>query len=169
VARRARELGFITHVGVIHDGHGQVKPLGPREMSVYRQLRAHRTGAPPRGLAVPGQPRPRAAPNAGAAERGPATSTWTRTAVVHYCSQQRGRPGIPLEAYGRAEIEREYVPAQGLRPVLHDQLRAVGGPVDKWRSPQIPLAAVVPRARAAAAKAAAAAAPEPPRDRALVG
>jgi hypothetical protein len=40
---------------------------------------------------------------------------------------------------------------------------------DNWRSPQIPLAAVVPRARAAAAKAAAAATPNAPPDRALVG
>jgi hypothetical protein len=25
---------------------------------------------------------------------------------VHYCSQQRGRPGIPLERYTRADLER---------------------------------------------------------------
>ena len=28
--------------------------------------------------------------------------------LVHWCSQQRGRPGIPLEQYTSADIEREY-------------------------------------------------------------
>jgi hypothetical protein len=28
--------------------------------------------------------------------------------LVHYCSQQRGYPGIPLERYGREHLEREY-------------------------------------------------------------
>ena len=26
---------------------------------------------------------------------------------MHYCSQQRGRPGIPLERYGSADLARE--------------------------------------------------------------
>jgi hypothetical protein len=43
------------------------------------------------------------------------------------------------------------------------------GLVDNWRSPQLPLAAVVPRVRPAAVQAAAAAAPNAPPDRALVG
>ena len=28
--------------------------------------------------------------------------------LVHWCSQQRGYPGIPLERYGREHLEREY-------------------------------------------------------------
>ncbi|MFZ0619294.1 MAG: radical SAM protein, partial [Candidatus Acidiferrales bacterium] len=31
VAHRAIELGFTSTVGIIHDGHGQLQPLGPRE------------------------------------------------------------------------------------------------------------------------------------------
>jgi hypothetical protein len=27
---------------------------------------------------------------------------------VHWCSQQRGHPGIPLEQYGLEELERQY-------------------------------------------------------------
>jgi hypothetical protein len=27
---------------------------------------------------------------------------------VHWCSQQRGHPGIPLERYGPADLEREF-------------------------------------------------------------
>jgi hypothetical protein len=28
--------------------------------------------------------------------------------LVHWCSQQRGHPGIPLERYGHEDLEREY-------------------------------------------------------------
>jgi hypothetical protein len=28
--------------------------------------------------------------------------------LVHYCSQQRGYPAIPMEQYGKEEIDREY-------------------------------------------------------------
>jgi hypothetical protein len=28
--------------------------------------------------------------------------------LVHYCSQQRGYPGIPLEKYGQEDLDREY-------------------------------------------------------------
>jgi len=168
VARRARELGFITHVGVIHDGRGQLKPLGPREMAVYRQLRAHRSG--PLRMASMFQDNLAAGrPNAWSCRAGARYLYVDESGVVHYCSQQRGRPGIPLEAYGRAEIEREYVRPKACAPYCTINCVQWVGLVDNWRSPQIPLAAVVPRARAAAAKAAAAAAPEPPRDRALVG
>ena len=37
--------------------------------------------------------------------------------LVHYCSQQRGHPGIPLLDYGRADIEREYRSEKALRAV----------------------------------------------------
>ena len=29
INRRARELGFSTSIGIIHDGQGRLKPLGP--------------------------------------------------------------------------------------------------------------------------------------------
>src|SRR5205085_6001400 len=32
---RARELGFSTSIGIIHDGKGRLKPLGPVEHKVY--------------------------------------------------------------------------------------------------------------------------------------
>src|SRR6516225_361374 len=38
VARRARELGFATTVGIIHDHTGQLRPLGEREIRVYQQI-----------------------------------------------------------------------------------------------------------------------------------
>ena len=43
--------------------------------------------------------------------------------LVHWCSQQRGYPGIPLEQYSREDLEREYQHGQDLRAVLHGGLR----------------------------------------------
>ena len=68
IGRRALELGFESTIGIIHDGDGQLKPLGPEEAKVYfemtqpeeDQLRAVRqvSGGDCRGaaerLAVPG-------------------------------------------------------------------------------------------------------------------
>src|SRR5499427_775469 len=38
VARRARELGFATTVGIVHDGQGQLHPLGDAEHRVYQDI-----------------------------------------------------------------------------------------------------------------------------------
>ncbi|HEX9759755.1 MAG TPA: radical SAM protein, partial [Candidatus Acidoferrales bacterium] len=38
VARRAQELGLSSTVGIIHDGHGQLKPLGPREQEIFDEI-----------------------------------------------------------------------------------------------------------------------------------
>src|SRR5438552_4918174 len=37
---RARELGFSTSIGIIHDGAGHLKPLGPIERKVYDDVSA---------------------------------------------------------------------------------------------------------------------------------
>jgi len=169
VARRARELGLISHVGVIHDGRGQLKPLGAREMAVYRTLKSLRSGAV--GLSSLFQDNlAEGRPNEWSCRAGARYLYVDEDGLVHYCSQQRGRPGLPLEEYGRADIKREYATPKACAPYCTINCVQWVGLVDNWRSPQmIPLAAVVPRARAAAAKAAAAATPKAPPDRALVG
>src|SRR5271168_1285254 len=40
VGRRAVELGFSATVGIIHDGDGQLRPLGQLERDVYHQMKA---------------------------------------------------------------------------------------------------------------------------------
>src|SRR6202035_2722814 len=37
---RARELGFSTSIGIIHDGSGRLKPLGPAERNVFDAVSA---------------------------------------------------------------------------------------------------------------------------------
>ena len=40
VARRALELGFTSTVGILHDDHGQLKPLGGREIEIFEEVMA---------------------------------------------------------------------------------------------------------------------------------
>jgi MoaA/NifB/PqqE/SkfB family radical SAM enzyme len=161
VARRARELGFMTHMGVMHDGRGQLKPLGEREMAVYLALRAMRNGAA--RLSVLFQDNLAAGrPNKWSCRAGARYLYVDENGLVHYCSQQRGRPGIPLESYAAADIEREYATPKVCAPYCTINCVQWVGLADNWRAPQLPLPAVAPRARAAAA-------PTAPADRALVG
>jgi MoaA/NifB/PqqE/SkfB family radical SAM enzyme len=107
VARRARELGFTATMGVIHDGEGGLSALGPRQAEVMRAFQALD------GFSIT-RFNQRFQSNLGAGK----ANAWRCRAggrylyvcedgLVHYCSQQRGYPGIPLAQYGRADIRRE--------------------------------------------------------------
>ena len=39
IARRALELGFTSTIGIIHDGDGQLKPLGGEERRIYYEVK----------------------------------------------------------------------------------------------------------------------------------
>src|SRR6266849_379047 len=40
IGRRALELGFSSTVGIIHDGEGQLQPLGEEERRVYHEMKS---------------------------------------------------------------------------------------------------------------------------------
>jgi hypothetical protein len=56
--------------------------------------------------------------------------------MVSSCSQQRGLPGIPLEAYGLAEIRHEYGTRKHCAPFCTVNCVQQVGFFDNWRSPQ---------------------------------
>ena len=65
--------------------------------------------------------------------------------LVHYCSQQRGYPGIPLEKYTTADIRREYLSEKGCAPNCTVSCVHQVSVFDSWRAPQFaPAAAVAP-------------------------
>jgi hypothetical protein len=39
IARRTRELGFHSTVGILHDGAGQTRPSPPTQMKIYEDIR----------------------------------------------------------------------------------------------------------------------------------
>ncbi len=56
--------------------------------------------------------------------------------VVHYCSQQRGVPGIPLEAYTREHVKREYHTRKACAPYCTVNCVQQVAVADNWRHPQ---------------------------------
>jgi hypothetical protein len=110
VARRAGELGLVTTVGIIHDGGGQLRPLSEQQQQVYQEIVSVVTKSFStfayynqfqknlvRGLS-----------NDWHCRAGSRYLYICENGLVHYCSQQRGFPGIPLEQYGAEHMEREY-------------------------------------------------------------
>jgi MoaA/NifB/PqqE/SkfB family radical SAM enzyme len=110
ITRRALELGFETSVGIIHDHDGQLKQLGERESAIYDQILKERKPAMMtfaydnlfhKNLAL-GQP------NDWQCRAGSRYLYVCEQGLVHYCSQQRGYPAIPLAQYTQADLDREY-------------------------------------------------------------
>ena len=117
ITTRARGLGFNSTVGVLHDGHGQLEPLNPEQRSVYDRIFGLGGGlftfahldAFQRNLI-------KGAPNNWHCGAGGRFLYICEDGLVHYCSQQRGRPGIPLENYTRQDVVREGAVKKGCAP-----------------------------------------------------
>ena len=56
--------------------------------------------------------------------------------LVHYCSQQRGFPGIPLLQYTTEDIKREYLTKKDCAPHCTISCVHMTSTMDYWRSPQ---------------------------------
>src|SRR5580658_4448047 len=107
IGRRAIGLGFTSTIGIIHDGSGQLKPLGAEERTVWNEMRSWKKKNYSRfnhfqEKIANGQP------NEWRCRAGSRYLYICENGLVHYCSQQRGFPGIPLEQYGQEHLEREY-------------------------------------------------------------
>jgi MoaA/NifB/PqqE/SkfB family radical SAM enzyme len=98
ITRRARSLGFSTSIGILHDEGGQLVPLSAAERDVYDeairlgQRTYTRINDFQRAL-LDGDP------NEWHCLAGARYLYICEDGNVHYCSQQRGYPAIPLEAY----------------------------------------------------------------------
>jgi MoaA/NifB/PqqE/SkfB family radical SAM enzyme len=135
VARRARELGFMSSVGIVHDGNGQLRPLGEREMAVYRELSAMGHGL----MRLNGAFQDRLAEGKSNAWRCRAGARYLyidEDGLVHYCSQQRGYPGTPLESYTVEDIRREYRTEKACAPYCTVNCVQQVALMDNWRAPQ---------------------------------
>jgi MoaA/NifB/PqqE/SkfB family radical SAM enzyme len=115
IGRRARQLGFTSTIGIIHNGDGQLQPLEAEERAVYHEMKKLEKGSYSRingfqdniAMGRPNQWRCRA---------GARYLYICEDGLVHYCSQQRGYPGKPLLEYTRADIRREYLTEKGCAP-----------------------------------------------------
>src|SRR5438067_12849933 len=142
IGKRALELGFSSTVGIIHDGEGQLQPLGEEERTVYHQMKAMekrsftRVNAFQDNIAL-------GRPNQWRCRAGARYLYVCEDSLVHYCSQQRGYPVIPLEHYSIADIRREYVTEKGCAPHCTVSCVHQVSIFDSWRAPQQPSAEAV--------------------------
>jgi MoaA/NifB/PqqE/SkfB family radical SAM enzyme len=137
VGRRAVELGFTSTVGIIHDGDGQLQPLGAQEREVYRQMKAMEKGSYARinffqDNIADGRP------NEWRCRAGARYLYVCEDGLVHYCSQQRGYPATPLMEYTVEDIRREYLTEKSCAPHCTVSCVHQVAYLDKWRAPQRP-------------------------------
>ncbi|WP_419730468.1 radical SAM protein [Lichenicola sp.] len=109
VAKTAASYGLQHSVGVLHDGSGLLKPLTPLQMQAYRQV----TKISPSivhslnyWLFQKNLMHGRS--NDWKCRAGARYLYISEDGLVHWCSQQRGYPGIPLLEYTGQDIRREY-------------------------------------------------------------
>ena len=107
IARRARDLEFSSTVGIVHDHAGQLRPLDSGQQQVYNELTKMEKRLYSRYNQFQ-QNLVRGLPNDWHCHAGSRYLYICEDGLVHYCSQQRGRPGIPLADYTLEHLEREY-------------------------------------------------------------
>jgi MoaA/NifB/PqqE/SkfB family radical SAM enzyme len=109
IGRRARGLGFQSTVGIIHDDRGQLVPLTDGEQHVLREtIRLGRSVFSFDRYNRFQETLAAGNPCAWHCRAGSRYLYVCEDGLVHYCSQQRGRPGIPLAAYTVSDLAREY-------------------------------------------------------------
>jgi MoaA/NifB/PqqE/SkfB family radical SAM enzyme len=135
IGHRALELGFTSTIGIIHDGDGQLKPLGGEERRVYYEMMKlekknySRFNHFQKAIAN-GQP------NNWRCRAGSRYIYICEDGLVHYCSQQRGFPGTPLAHYTQADLDREFLTEKTCAPNCTVSCVHQISFIDFWRAPQ---------------------------------
>jgi MoaA/NifB/PqqE/SkfB family radical SAM enzyme len=135
IANRAVEIGFSSSVGIIHDGLGTLKPLEGLTREIYFKVRS---------LGKKGYTRVNGfqekladgKPNKWRCRAGARYLYICEDGLVHYCSQQRGYPGVPLEQYTPEDIRREYLTKKACAPYCTVACVHQVSTFDNWRDPQ---------------------------------
>lgn len=136
ITNRAVQLGFSSSLGIIHNGTGAVKPLTKREERVYREIRSYGKQSYSR-LYWFQENLSRGRPNDWRCRAGGRYLYICEDGLVHYCSQQRGYPAIPLEKYTFADMEREYFTKKPCAPACTVGCVQKVSVIDHWRDPQV--------------------------------
>ena len=142
INQRARTLGFSTSIGIIHDGEGLLKPLGPKERQVYDEVSAAISGPWQvfknlySGITNFQEKLADGQPNEWRCRAGARYLYICENGLVHYCSQQRGIPGVPLETYTVDDIKREFLTSKWCAPYCTVGCVHRVSTMDFWRNPQ---------------------------------
>jgi MoaA/NifB/PqqE/SkfB family radical SAM enzyme len=137
IGRRALGLGFTSTIGIIHDGTGQLKPLGAHERSVWSEMRSWKKKNYSRFNHFQ-EKIANGEPNDWRCRAGSRFLYICENGLVHYCSQQRGYPGVPLAEYTKADLKREFLTEKGCAPNCTVSCVHQISFIDYWRAPQRP-------------------------------
>jgi MoaA/NifB/PqqE/SkfB family radical SAM enzyme len=135
VAHRAIGLGFTSTVGIIHDGNGQLQPLGEREQQIFEEIMSlgkksfSRLNYFQHNIA-------KGRENTWRCRAGSRYLYICEDGLVHYCSQQRGYPAVPLENYSDEQRQREFLTKKGCAPRCTVSCVHQIAVIDFWRAPQ---------------------------------
>jgi MoaA/NifB/PqqE/SkfB family radical SAM enzyme len=135
IAHRALELGFTSTVGIIHDHDGQMKPLAPRDQEIFEEIMTlgkrsySRFNEFQHNVA-------RGREHDWKCRAGARYLYICEDGLVHWCSQQRGYPGVPLSQYTEEMRHQEYYTHKGCAPKCTVSCVQQVGMLDNWRSPQ---------------------------------
>jgi MoaA/NifB/PqqE/SkfB family radical SAM enzyme len=150
IAHRAVKLGFTSTVGIIHDNNGQLKPLGPREQEIFEEIMTlgkrsfSRFNEFQHNVA-------RGREHNWRCRSGSRYLYICEDGLVHWCSQQRGYPGIALAEYTPEMRHREYLTEKFCAARCTVSCVQQVGILDNWRDPQnlkpMPMAQPAPPAQ----------------------
>jgi MoaA/NifB/PqqE/SkfB family radical SAM enzyme len=135
VGKRALELGFTSTVGIIHDGGGQLKPIGEAERRVFLAMKQFEK----KNFSQINYFQNNIAhgkPSNWRCRAGARYLYICEDGLVHYCSQQRGFPAKPLAEYTVADIRREYLTKKDCAPFCTVSCVHQISYMDFWRDPQ---------------------------------
>jgi len=135
IGKRARQLGFSSTIGIIHDGFGTLKPLKGIEREVYLKMKELERKSYSRvnrfqTNLIDGKP------NNWRCRSGARYLYVCEDGLVHYCSQQRGYPGVPLEQYTKTDLRREYLTRKACADYCTIACVQQVATFDNWRDPQ---------------------------------
>jgi MoaA/NifB/PqqE/SkfB family radical SAM enzyme len=135
IAHRAVELGFTSTVGIIHDGNGQLKSLNPRQIEIFEEIMSlgktsfSRFNDFQHNVA-------RGKEHDWRCRSGSRYLYVCEDGLVHWCSQQRGYPGIPLGEYTTEMRHREYYTEKFCAPKCTVSCVQQVAMLDNWRGKQ---------------------------------
>jgi len=136
IANRALALGFTSTVGIIHDGSGQLRPLDPIEHAIYDRMKVRSKKSYSKFARFFQDNIADGKPNDWRCRAGSRYLYICEEGLVHYCSQQRGYPGVPLEKYTIDDVKREFRTEKPCAPHCTVSCVHQVSLIDYWRAPQ---------------------------------
>ncbi len=137
VARRAKQYKFSRSVGIIHDSGGTIEPLSHKQLATYKEIgKISRSFEHSLYYRLFQKNLIEGKQNDWKCRAGARYLYICEDGLVHWCSQQRGYPAIPIEDYTMEDIRREYGTQKNCSPSCTVNCVQAMSMFDRWRGKQ---------------------------------